>query len=124
MNVAIQTVTRTELELLVRSTADAIAFYTEAFDAVETQRGCLPDGQPIEAELAIGEYRLWLTEWCDEASFGRNGPDLLRYPCDDCTQVLGRAVAAGAEIQEGCFDLPEGVVVRDPAGQRWIISPR
>ena len=124
MHLAIPPVTQTDLELVVRSTADAIAFYTKAFDAVETQRGCLPDGQPIEAELAIGEYRLWLTEWCDEASIGGGGPDLLRYQCDDCTKVLGRAVAAGAEIQEGSFDLPEGVVVRDPAGQRWVISPR
>jgi PhnB protein len=108
------------LQIAVRDTAAAIAFYTAAFGAVETNRGCLLDGYPVEAELTVGEYRVQLTEW--DAAEPRADRSGLRYLCDDTDSVLGRIIAAGGLLESPSSGA--GAVVRDPAGQVWFIGPR
>lgn len=113
------------LYLTVNDTDQAIAFYTEVFEAILLQRECLLDGHVLEAELAVGNYRLTLSELSNGS-----GPDdsattnILTFECDDPDLVLRRAAAAGAEVEMSPAGSANGTVVRDPAGQRWAIVGR
>ncbi|MER7416976.1 VOC family protein [Micromonospora peucetia] len=112
--------------LTVSDTADAIAFYTDVFDAVAIERECLLDGRVLHAELAVGGHRLTVSEWHEAgapaAAEGRE--DALTIERADPESVLWRAVAAGARVET-----PEGlshqVMLRDPAGLCWtIVGPQ
>jgi len=52
--------------LTVKSTADALAFYTAAFGAEEQFRMPSPDGDILHAEFLIGTSRIYIS---DEAPY-------------------------------------------------------
>ncbi|MBQ1073115.1 glyoxalase [Micromonospora sp. C31] len=112
--------------LTVSDTNEAIAFYTDVFDAVAIERECLLDGRVLHAELAVGGHRLTVSEWYEagvqSAAEGRD--DVLTIERTDPESVLRRAVAAGARVEPPA-DPSRQVTLRDPAGLCWaIVGPQ
>jgi len=115
--------------LSVRRAAEALAFYAEAFGAVETQRLVGDDGRIGHAELLLGQQRLALAdEYPDHDAVGpetRGGPTCaFTLDVDDADAAFERAVRAGAtpvrEPVDEFYGLRAAVVV-DPFGHRWSL---
>ncbi|MGW5014206.1 VOC family protein, partial [Micromonospora chalcea] len=84
---------RTGPHLTVSDTSEAIAFYTDVFDAVAIQRECLLDGHVVHAELAVGGHRLIVSEWWEagDPSVAANRDEVLTIERTDPESVLRRA---------------------------------
>jgi uncharacterized glyoxalase superfamily protein PhnB len=116
----------------VRNAAAALAFYVEAFDAVEISRLVGDDGRVGHAEITIGSSRLMLAdEYPEIDSVGpetRGGPTstfTIEVPHVD--ESFSRAVAAGAIVERPVADQFHGNRIgwlRDPFGHRWALSTR
>src|ERR1700722_2297043 len=79
--------------IVVRSVDETVAFFKNAFDAVELMRLTLPDGKVVHCELKFGDSRLNL----GEAMEGWPEHTLLaQIHVADSDAVFARAVAAGA----------------------------
>lgn len=119
--------------LVVRDAAQAVAFYTRAFDAEELYRNLAPDGQSIvHSELLIGESRFFVNEEFpdhDQHSplhYGGTAVTLHLYVSDVDT-LFTRAVNAGAEIMIELADQFWGDRygrLRDPFGHEWSLASR
>ncbi|MEU9508944.1 VOC family protein [Micromonospora sp. NPDC048170] len=112
--------------LNVSDTAEAIAFYTDVFDAVAIERECLLDGRVLHAELAVGGHRLTVSEWHEAgaSAAAESRDDVLTIERADPESVLRRAVAAGARVETPA-DPSHQVALRDPAGLRWsVVGPQ
>ena len=121
--------------LVVRDSAAAIAFYRDAFGAVEVgERFQGPDGEVIHAEIRIGDSVVMITEEkrseaparSPEALGGAASAIMATY-WSDVDAVWRRAVAAGAEIIHPLADQfygERGGRLRDPFGQQWMLSQR
>jgi uncharacterized glyoxalase superfamily protein PhnB len=124
---AAQTVTA---YLSVRNAAAALAFYTEAFDAVELSRLVGDDGRVGHSEIMIGSSKLMLAdEYPEIDSVGpetRGGPTCsFTIEVPDADASLERAIAAGAIVERPVADQFHGNrmgTVRDPFGHRWTLS--
>jgi PhnB protein len=126
------TVTAITPYLTVHDGAAAIAFYTDAFGAIEEFRVVGDDGRVGHAELRIGAARIQLSDEYPEIDV-RSPRDLggstvaLSLTVPDCDAVFARAVAAGATEERPPEDQPHGnrmAVVRDPFGHRWnLLQP-
>ena len=118
--------------LTVHDAAAAIAFYTDAFGAVEEFRVVGDDGRVGHAELRLGAARIQLSDPYPEIDV-RSPRDLggstfaLSLTVTDCDRAFARAVAAGAQQERTPQDEPHGnrmAVVRDPFGHRWnLLQP-
>jgi len=118
--------------LTVHDAAAAIAFYTEAFGAIEEFRVVGDDGRVGHAELRLGAAHLQLSDEYPEIDV-RSPRDLggstfaLSLTVADCDAAFARAVAAGAMEVRTPADQPHGnrmAVVRDPYGHRWnLLQP-
>jgi uncharacterized glyoxalase superfamily protein PhnB len=126
-----QTQTQTVTAYLsVRNAAAALAFYVEAFDAVELSRLVGDDGRIGHAEITIGSSKLMLAdEYPEIDSVGpetRGGPTCsFTIEVPDADASFERAVAAGAIIERPVADQFHGNRmgwVRDPFGHRWTLS--
>jgi len=116
--------------LCVRDAASAIAFYTDAFGAVEKLRLTEPGGRVGHAELEFGGTIIMLSDEFPEV--GVMAPDASRpssvsihLHVDDADAVIARAVEAGATPTAAPRDQFYGErsgVVRDPFGHRWLIG--
>lgn len=116
--------------LAVHDGAAALAFYTEAFGAVEESRFTGPDGRIGHAELVIGTVRLFLSDEYPEV--GALSPRTLggstaalHLEVADVDAVHTRAVAAGATSERPPADQPYGArqgSIADPFGHRWLLS--
>lgn len=114
----------------VHDGAAALAFYAEAFGAVEQTRFTGPDGRIGHAELAIGTVRLYLAdEYPEEGAVSPRtlggSPVALHLEVADVDAVHARAVAAGAIEQREPADQPYGArqsSILDPFGHRWLLS--
>ena len=113
----------------VRNAAAAIAFYIEAFGAVELSRLVGDDGRIGHAEITIGNSKLMLAdEYPEIDSLGpesRGGPScLFVLEVPDVDDSFQRAVAAGATVTRPIADEPYGRLgqVSDPFGHRWMLS--
>jgi uncharacterized glyoxalase superfamily protein PhnB len=113
----------------VRNAAAAIAFYIEAFGAVELSRLVGDDGRIGHAEITIGNSKLMLAdEYPEIDSLGpesRGGPScLFVLEVPDVDDSFQRAVAAGATVTRPIADEPYGRMgqVTDPFGHRWMLS--
>jgi PhnB protein len=116
--------------LTVNDTAAAIAFYKEAFDAVEQMRMTEPNGRVGHAEISIGEVRISLAD--EHPEIGVRSPStlggtpvslMLRVPDVDAT--FAQAVAAGATVErpvEDAFYGERSGWLFDPFGHKWSIS--
>lgn len=116
--------------LAVHDGAAALAFYAEAFGAVEEARFTGDDGRIGHAELVIGAVRLFLADEYPEV--GAVSPRTLggssvalHLEVADIDAVHTRAMAAGAVEERAPADQPYGArqsSIRDPFGHRWLLS--
>ncbi len=116
--------------LIVKTSAEAIAFYRRAFDAAEIMRLDGPQGKVWHAEIQIGNARIMLADEHPELGFlspqtlGGAGVSLLVYVADVDT-VFTQALAAGAvqlrPVQNQFYGDRSGTL-RDPFGHVWSIA--
>jgi PhnB protein len=117
--------------LRVRNAAQAIDFYTRAFDAHELMRFALGDTIP-HAEIDIGGTLIILADAAPALGFP--GPDVLggspvtiRLDVDDPDTAERRAVDAGAivfrPVRTEFYGERTGTVV-DPFGYRWTLTKK
>jgi uncharacterized glyoxalase superfamily protein PhnB len=116
--------------LCVHDAAAALAFYAEAFGALEQMRVTGDDGRVGHSEFTIGEARFMMSDEYAEIgvlsarSLGGSAVALyLEVPDVDATYE--RALAAGAEGLRPPADQTHGnrnAVVSDPFGHRWMLS--
>jgi PhnB protein len=116
--------------LVCAGAADAIAFYKQAFGAVESGRMDGPDGKVMHAELRIGDSPIMLADEFPE--YGSCGPKALKGSpvaihlyVPDADAVWEQALAAGAEVLMPISDTFWGDrygQVTDPFGHRWSIA--
>ena len=115
--------------LNVRRGAEAIDFYTRAFEASVLSRIDAPDGSVV-AQLSIGQSNFWLA---DESAPHQNfSPESLGGSTtrmvlitDDPHAAFDRAIAAGAlsvcPVRDEDYGWRVGRVV-DPFGHHWEIG--
>lgn len=116
--------------MTVRDAARALAFYKQAFGAVE--RGVMkgPDGRVMHAELTIGDSIFMLADEFPQfgslspQSIGGSGMGLHIY-VEDVDSAFDRAIGAGATIEMPVADMfwgdRYGKLV-DPFGHKWSIA--
>ena len=115
--------------LIVQGAGRAIAFYNEAFGAVELLR--LEAGGKVQhAEVQIGDSRIMLADEFPEMGFrspatlGGAAVSILLY-VEDVDARVERAVAAGAAIQRPLQDQFYGdrsATLVDPFGHVWTVA--
>lgn len=119
--------------LVAKDAAAAIAFYVEAFDAVETYRLVDPlDGRVGHAELSFGGTRLSISD--EYPDFGARSPETiggspvsLHLSVPDADAGVARAIAAGATLLRPVrveFHGDRTGLVVDPFGYSWFIETR
>ena len=116
--------------LHVKNAAQAIDFYTRAFNAKELFRLSEPSGRVGHAQLDFDGTTVMLADEYPE--FGIKGPETLggtsvtvHLHVDNADEVVERAVKAGAKIQVALADRFYGErsgSVIDPFGHRWNIG--
>lgn len=116
--------------LTVHDGAGALAFYAEAFGAIEVMRIAMEGGELGHAEFRIGDAAFYLSDEFPE--MGVTSPRRLggtsfavHLDVDDVDGVFARAVAAGAEALTAPADQPHGArhgTLVDPYGHRWMLS--
>ena len=117
--------------LVAKDAQKALAFYVEAFGAVEEFRMTDPgDGRIGHAELTIGASRLMLSD--EYPDFGAVSPDTLggtpvtlHLATEAVDADVARAAAAGALVLRAPADQSFGertATLMDPFGHRWILS--
>lgn len=116
--------------LCVPDTAAAIAFYRDAFGAIEKFRLTEPGGRIGHAELAFGPATIMLSDEFPEC--GIRAPQAyggtavtIHLHVEDADAVIARALAAGATLERAAQDAFYGErsgAVRDPFGHRWLIG--
>ena len=114
----------------VRNAAAALAFYVEAFDAVEISRLVADDGRIGHSEIIIGSSKLMIAdEYPEIDSVGpqtRGGPTCsFTIEVPDVDASFERAVAAGATVIRPVADQFHGNRMgwlTDPFGHRWTLS--
>lgn len=117
-------------ELAVRGGRAAVAFYCEAFGAIELYRVGGDDAEPaLVAQLAVSESTFWVADEAPEQgcfspeSLG-GGTVRLLLVVDDPGAVVARAVALGA-LELSPLAHEHGWLlgrIEDPFGHRWEIG--
>jgi PhnB protein len=115
--------------LTVKDAASAIAFYRDAFGAVEETRVTAPTGHVV-AEMAIDGLRFFVVDENPEA-FNLSPTSLdgttvrMNLIVDDPDATAAQAVRAGASEIFPVADQPYGLRqgrVADPDGHHWLIG--
>ncbi|WP_127105437.1 VOC family protein [Pararhodobacter zhoushanensis] len=117
--------------LVAKGAEKALAFYVQAFGAVEEFRMTDPgDGRIGHAELTIGTSRIMLSD--EYPDFGAVSPDTLggtavtlHLATEAVDADVARAADAGATVLRAPADQSFGertATVMDPFGHRWILS--
>ena len=121
--------------LVVRDGAAAIAFYGDAFGAVEVgERFTAPSGELIHAEILIGDSAIMISDEADDGapvqspqSLGGAVSAIMATYWEDVDVAWERAVTAGAEVVYPLADQfygDRGGRLRDPFGHQWMLSQR
>ncbi|MBC7951298.1 MAG: hypothetical protein H7Z12_05665 [Rhodospirillaceae bacterium] len=101
--------------LSIRGSARTIAFYREAFNAVEVMRMDGPNGTIIQAEIPLSETAVSSRlDWAKLSAAPLEHP--LTIPVDNVDASVSAAVKAGAKVL--CGD-----TIQDPFGQVWRLTP-
>ena len=116
--------------LVCDGAAAAIAFYKQAFGAVEEGRMDGPDGKLMHAMIRIGNSAVMLAdEFPEWGSVGPNTlkgtPVTLHLYVEDADAVFAQALAAGATVKMPMADMFWGDrygIVADPYGHSWSIA--
>jgi uncharacterized glyoxalase superfamily protein PhnB len=116
--------------LRVHSTAEAIDFYSRAFDAKEIFRLSEPSGRIGHAEIRIGPATVMLSDEYPEHNI--RGPRSLggttfsmHLHVADVDKAFEQAVAAGASVVgplKNQFYGERSGTVRDPFGHEWLLG--
>jgi PhnB protein len=116
--------------LRVHSTAEAIDFYSRAFDAREIFRLTEPSGRIGHAEVRIGPTTVMLSDEYPERNI--RGPRSLggttfsmHLHVADVDKAFEQAVAAGASVVgplQNQFYGERSGTVRDPFGHEWLLG--
>jgi PhnB protein len=121
---------RVAAQLSVRRGRAAIAFYAEAFGAVEEFRfGGTDEQEEVVAQLRVGDASFWVEDESPEhANFSPEtlggGTVRMLLVVDDPDAVVARAVAAGAREVYPVGDEHGWRLgrVEDPFGHHWEIG--
>lgn len=101
--------------LSIRGSARAIAFYRDAFNAVEVMRMDGPNGLIVQAEIPLGETQVASRlDWAKLSAAPLKTP--LTIPVENLDATVSAAVKAGAKVLRGD-------TILDPFGQVWRLSP-
>jgi uncharacterized glyoxalase superfamily protein PhnB len=116
--------------LAVRDVDAAVAFYVEAFGAVEERERVGSSDGPQVAVLVIGGQHVGVATEAPE--LGTPSPETvgattvrISLHVDDADATQARAVAAGATEMFAVADQPYGLRqgrVVDPFGHHWLVS--
>jgi PhnB protein len=115
--------------LTVKNAARAIAFYHDAFGAVEESRVTAPTGQVV-AELTLDGLQFFVVDE-NPAAFNLSPSSLdgttvrLNLIVDDPDAAAARAIATGATEVFPVSDQPYGLRqgrIADPDGHHWLIG--
>jgi PhnB protein len=116
--------------LRVKSAAQAIEFYKQAFGATEKFRLTEPSGRIGHAELNFGAAVVMLSDEYPELGLRGPQPDggttsSIHLHVDNCDAMIRRAVELGAKLTREPKDQFYGErsgTVRDPFGHDWLIG--
>jgi PhnB protein len=118
--------------LIVRSAAEAIAFYARVFGATELVRLEAPDGKIAHAELDLAGERIMLADeypdqgYASPERLGGSPVSLHLTVADaDADAVMALALAAGARERMAVADQFDGErrgTLSDPFGHVWLIA--
>jgi PhnB protein len=116
--------------LCVSPATEAIAWYGDVFEAVETVRYTGDDGRIGHAEISIGGAEVMLSDPYPEMDVVSplelgGTTTTLHLTVPDVDAVFTRAAAAGAAIEREPTDQPYGLrsmTLRDPFGHRWMVG--
>jgi len=116
--------------LRVHSAAEAIDFYSRAFDAKEQFRLTEPSGRIGHAEIKIGSATVMLAD--ENLKGGIRGPRSLggtsfsiHLHVGDVDRAYAQALSAGATIVrplQNQFYGERSGTVRDPFGHEWLLG--
>jgi PhnB protein len=107
--------------LNLRSAAQAIDFYKEAFGAQERLRMPGPDGRIMHAELVIGDSTLMVSDVFQQPETRAS----VHIYVDDCDGLYQRAISAGGRSRMEPADMFWGDrygTLEDPFGNTWSIA--
>ena len=116
--------------IVVQGAERAVAFYRDAFGAVELRRIPVPDGRLMSVQLRIGDSLLHVADEFLEMgvlappSIGGT-PVVLALDVADAEAVFAQAVTAGATVRQPLADMFWGDrhgQLEDPFGHRWNIG--
>ena len=116
--------------IVVQDAESAVAFYRDAFEAVEVDRIPTPDGRLMSVQLRIGAALLHVADEFPEMgvlappSIGGTAV-VLALDVADAETVFARAVAAGAAVRQPLQDMfwrDRHGQLDDPFGHRWNIG--
>ena len=115
--------------LVVKSSAEALAFYAKAFGAEELTRHEM-HGAVIHASFRVGDSIVMLNdEFPDQGvvgpGAGQRSPVTIHLFVEDVDALYRRAVDAGAEVVLPLADMFWGdryAVLRDPFGHSWSVG--
>jgi len=112
----------------VDGAAEAIAFYTKAFGAVEKQRAPDPTGKKIwHAEISIGDSAIFVNDVFPEMGMGDPSRASLWIYTDGVDAAWKRAVDAGATVTMPLADQFWGDrtgSLKDKWGIQWTLGQR
>lgn len=116
--------------LVCRGAAEAIAFYTKAFGAIELGRLPGPDGRLAHAMIRIGNAPLMLVdEYVEQSMLSpqslKGSAVTLHLYVADVDAAVSQAIAAGARVTMPVADMFWGDHygrLEDPFGHQWSVA--
>lgn len=119
-----------QAQLSVRDGLSAIAFYQEAFGAVEQHRaGGTDDNRAIVSQLSVGDAWFWVAD--ESPAHGNFSPESLGggtvrmlLIADDPAEMIMRAEAAGGRVVYPVSEAHGWLLgrIEDPFGHHWEIG--
>jgi PhnB protein len=117
-------------QLSVRRGREAVAWYIEAFGAVEDYRvGGTDDMPEVVAQISVGDATFWVAD--ESPGNGNFSPESLgggtirmAFVVDDPRAVMARAIAAGAREVYPAAEQHGWLLgrIEDPFGHHWEVG--